>query len=111
MPKITKKTRSTTNKVEPMSSGDKKILPFLKFLKENWGTLANLTITIIVGIFVAIFLQHNNQQFLAEQQVREQGFSVTQTAREQSFSAGDERRISKAVIVFTKRYTEKVRTG
>jgi hypothetical protein len=87
MPKITKKTRSTTNKVEPMSSGDKKILPFLKFLKENWGTLANLTITIIVGIFVAIFLQHNNQQFLAEQQVREQGFSVTQTAREQSFSA------------------------
>lgn len=62
------------------------------FLRESWGTIANLLVTIFVGAVVAVYLQFHQQGFLKLQQEQQLAFNVTQQAREQSFMATQQAR-------------------
>lgn len=52
---------------------------------DRWLAVANLVLTGIVGIAIAIFLQFNNQRFTEEQQLNQQNFLATQQALQQDF--------------------------
>lgn len=51
-------------------------LKTIKFFKNNWVALANLFVTILVGIIVATYLQKDQQKFQAELQSRDQFFQA-----------------------------------
>ncbi|MBK9925391.1 MAG: hypothetical protein IPP66_08870 [Anaerolineales bacterium] len=57
----------------------------LPFSIDRWLAIANLALTAIVGIGIAIFLQFNNQNFIEDQQLNQQYFLATQQALQQEF--------------------------
>lgn len=72
-----KKPKYAVNTLSPSSS----------LSLDRWLAIANLILTGIVGIAIAIYLQYNNQKFSEEQQLNQQSFLATQQAIQLEFQS------------------------
>lgn len=77
--KINKKKSAPHNSAQPLSPQNN-VPQSGNFWKENWGVIANLLVTIIVGVFVAIYLQDKQQKFQSNLTQQQQSFEATQQA-------------------------------
>ena len=60
---------------------------FLSISIESWISIANLVLTMVIGIVIAILLKRSEQNFQADLQKKDQDFQVTLQTRDENLQA------------------------